>query len=259
VTTDPVPRGVVVAGMHRSGTSLVTGALHAAGWATAGELLPPGPANPRGYFEDLEILRIHERLLAAHGLLAWDEPGRVRGLRGQRLGIPRPIAADVDLIVARYRQGSPWVWKNPRATLFLHAWARLLPEATFVLPVRRPEEVVASLLRRGDPLGLRRRDTVRLAMRALSLWHSYNLAILDFLSTHEQRAVVTRTPQDLAAVAAAAPDAVDCSLLHRAPARLRVAVPRASQSLYRTLDQHAQPARLAHLLAGPRHRDATTP
>lgn len=251
------PPGLVVAGMHRSGTSLVTGALHAAGWTVAGQLLPPSFANPRGYYEDLDLLRLHEHMLSAHGLPAWDDPARMRGLHGRRLAIPQEYVEEAEGLADRYRRGAPWVWKNPRATLFLHAWAQLLPEATFVLAIRRPEDVVFSLLRRGDPLGMTRSDPARRLLRAASLWRSYNLAALDFLRSPGVRAVVVRVPEDLPVVAAAAPDAIDHRLLRRAPPPIRLAVTVRIERLYRTLADQARPDQLTALLQGPGHPPTT--
>ena len=43
---------IVVAGMHRSGTSLVAGYLQSLGVDMGARLLAADHANPRGYFED---------------------------------------------------------------------------------------------------------------------------------------------------------------------------------------------------------------
>ena len=56
---------VVVAGMHRSGTSLVAGLLRSADVALGDRLLAADPANPRGYFEDEEIFRFHAGLTSS--------------------------------------------------------------------------------------------------------------------------------------------------------------------------------------------------
>lgn len=50
------PRAIVVAGMHRSGTSLVASLCADAGVDMGARLLGPGPGNPRGHYEDLDVL-----------------------------------------------------------------------------------------------------------------------------------------------------------------------------------------------------------
>ena len=54
---------IAVIGMHRSGTSAVAGALARVGFDMGSNLMPPSPANPRGYYESVEVVRTHDRLL----------------------------------------------------------------------------------------------------------------------------------------------------------------------------------------------------
>ena len=59
---------VVVAGMHRSGTSLVARILAEAGMELPGDLLPPHPVdNPEGYFESRGVLDINNAFLKSQG------------------------------------------------------------------------------------------------------------------------------------------------------------------------------------------------
>ena len=55
--------GIIVVGMHRSGTSLVSCLLHEFGFAFGGPHLEPQPDNPRGFWEHREIVRIHDDFL----------------------------------------------------------------------------------------------------------------------------------------------------------------------------------------------------
>ena len=61
---DPAPGSVIVAGMHRSGTSLTAGLLARLGIDMGRDLVPADRANPRGYFEDVELVRFHQRMFA---------------------------------------------------------------------------------------------------------------------------------------------------------------------------------------------------
>ena len=47
---------LIVAGFHRSGTSLVCQLLHRAGLFLGYDLLGPAFSNPHGHFEDTEVL-----------------------------------------------------------------------------------------------------------------------------------------------------------------------------------------------------------
>ena len=54
----------IVAGMHRSGTSLIALALVSAGMEMGKRLLSGDVRNPPGYFEDLDFLDLDRRMLA---------------------------------------------------------------------------------------------------------------------------------------------------------------------------------------------------
>src|SRR5712671_3764877 len=65
---------VIVAGMHRSGTSAVSRVVNLLGADIASDLMPAIPGNnDRGFWESLQVMGVHDRLLGALGL-AWDDP-----------------------------------------------------------------------------------------------------------------------------------------------------------------------------------------
>ena len=191
--------GVIVAGMHRSSTSLVAAAFADCGYRLAPDLLPPAPDNPKGYFEDERMHVLHRRLLEAYDT-AWDLSPRLRELRRDELRIPDHLHDATRKLVDYYRSSGPWVWKNPRATLFLEEWARWFPEAIFVICVRSPAAVVDSMLRRDDRMRISTRRSfyrLRRRFRGLSIWRSYNLMAFRFVRHHPDRAVVVRIPRDV--------------------------------------------------------------
>jgi hypothetical protein len=55
---------VFILGMHRSGTSALTGMLVQAGFTAPSDLMPATVANPKGYWESLGIMGINEAFLA---------------------------------------------------------------------------------------------------------------------------------------------------------------------------------------------------
>lgn len=134
---------LIVTGMHRSGTSLITHWLHACGLQLGDRLLNGGKGNVEGHFEDLEFLNLHEEILAS-------QTGDSDGLRGHfdvhpTLGDKARMAAIVSVKNARYPQ---WGWKEPRTCLFLDAYAEQLPNAKYLVVLRDYKEVVQSLLKR---------------------------------------------------------------------------------------------------------------
>ena len=55
---------VFILGMHRSGTSALTGMLAKAGFAVPSDLMPATNANPKGYWESVGIMQLNEDFLA---------------------------------------------------------------------------------------------------------------------------------------------------------------------------------------------------
>ena len=63
---------ILVPGMHRSGTSAVTGVLAKLGAAPPRKMLQASSFNERGYFESPSLMKFHDELLASAGL-RWDD------------------------------------------------------------------------------------------------------------------------------------------------------------------------------------------
>lgn len=179
--------GVVVAGMHRSGTSLMARTLAAGGWHP-GEQLLTGPGEE--YFEDASFVALNRRWLAAtvppgEGHLDWGvSSGGVVDLAAldDRVCNDQLAAAAA---FARRRSGeqSRWVAKDPRASLFLPVWAEAT-EVRFVIVYRNPWDVVDSAVRLGAEVFCR---SPRLARDA---WLDYNARLATFASAYRDRCVV---------------------------------------------------------------------
>lgn len=144
-------RAVFVLGMHRSGTSAVTRVLNLLGVELGTCLMAASPDNERGYWEHTEIVQVHDDLLVELGS-GWDD---VRPLPAGWLETPAAAAATAKLraIVERDFAAAPlWGLKDPRLCRLLPLWLpllramRLTPQ--FVLVLRHPREVAASLARR---------------------------------------------------------------------------------------------------------------
>jgi len=178
---------LVMAGMHRSGTSLTSSLCQSGGLFIGKSLNPPDKASPLGHFEDLDFLWFHERTLVSDGRspTGFDINGSLPKVTDQAAAEARGLVAE------RRGLGVPWGWKDPRTVLFLDFWAQELPEAKFLLVFRKPWEVADSLFRRGD-------TEVRLGnepLRALKLWHQYNAQVLRFAQAHPSRVLVREFTQ----------------------------------------------------------------
>jgi GT2 family glycosyltransferase len=179
---------VVIAGMHRSGTSLVASYLALLGVHMGDRLLPADSRNPRGYFEDADFVELHGRILrdctaageAGHQDWGWTQSGRL-----DRAPLAR-YAGEARSLVAR-RAGTPgvWGWKDPRTTLLLDFWDEILQaRALYILPYRFPWEVADSMQRLGADVFLRNPEW------AYPIWTFYNRHLLDFHRRHPDRSVL---------------------------------------------------------------------
>lgn len=164
--------GVLVLGMHRSGTSALAGALAAVGFDPGARVLGGSAGNEEGHWEDQFAVDLHESLLGRFGT-RWDLPfGLPPDWRGSLAA--KEALARIRAYLRDDRARHPlWVMKDPRACLFAPLWtealaAEGLPFAV-VLAARHPLAVAQSLHRRdGMP-----------ETRAMALWLDHTLAALD--------------------------------------------------------------------------------
>ncbi len=171
---------LIITGFHRSGTSLTAQYLHRAGLNLGDNLLGANPSNPDGHFEDRDIVALHQEMLQAAGR-DWHTPGK--GL-SESAGAYSTHAQN---ILARFQPDRPFGFKDPRSSLFLPWWHAQLKRPCAVIVFRHYAECFRSL---------RYRQSQNLAYdparhqhelffwqqpdRALELWLSYNLAIIDY-------------------------------------------------------------------------------
>ncbi len=134
---------LIIAGMHRSGTSLISNWLNRCGLQIGETLMGAAPSNQEGHFEDLEFLKLHEEILTDNHLPH-------TGLIDEH-HIPVSIYHKEKLksvISVKNRLHSQWGWKDPRTCLFLDTYKELLPDAKYLVITRDYHAVVSSLLQR---------------------------------------------------------------------------------------------------------------
>ncbi len=170
---DGQPDGVVVLGMHRSGTSAVAGFLAKAGFyaGTEADLLPAAEDNPKGFFERADVNALNDGLLAELGG-AWDKPP-ARHVIEEEAPAWRPKVEEVLAGLSAEAGPRPLVLKDPRISLALPAWLPFL-EGRFALVLvdRNPMDIALSVRRRdGRPIYV-----------ALALWQLYCTELLDGLT-----------------------------------------------------------------------------
>lgn len=148
-------RVIAILGMHRSGTSLLTGTLQEAG-LVLGDVVTEAPHNLKGNRESLPIRSLHDDLLKRSGG-AWDNP-------------PDSVVWDPihnalrDSIIEKFSLEKCWGFKDPRSLFCLDGWLAALPNLEFVGIIRHPEEVARSL-------NTRNQFTID---EGINLWFKYN-------------------------------------------------------------------------------------
>ena len=154
-TTDnetPGRRGILVLGMHRSGTSALTRIINLLGADLSKDITPPhGERNEAGYWEPRELVLIHEELLAL-GDSRWDDP---REFPTRTFELPQARALRsriIDIIEADFASSRLFVLKDPRICRFVPFWLSIFQELSIepliVLAVRHPLEIADSLQKR---------------------------------------------------------------------------------------------------------------
>jgi len=174
---------VLVAGMHRSGTSAVTSLLVGdRGWVgEPNDLLPPSRGNDIGFFERRDLVELHDSWLERLGG-SWSEPPSHRALTQFRPEVAREASTYLEQLASQTPEGLTPALKDPRLCLFLDTWLAAAPDAVVIIPVRHPYEVAESLWRR---------DSVRHA-RTYALWEKHVLEVQEAVQ-HRPSVVVNFT------------------------------------------------------------------
>jgi glycosyltransferase involved in cell wall biosynthesis len=153
------PALILLAGMHRSGTSLLASLLPCLAIPIPGELIRADVHNPEGYYERADITDLQERLQVDLGRW-WPSASGDLPYGDDWLGLPSSVrtAQRIErcLRSEQQRQSGPWAIKDPRTSLLLPLWQQLSSRVglplRLVISVRDPAEVMVSLHHRDGPI-----------------------------------------------------------------------------------------------------------
>ena len=178
-------QAVVVLGMHRSGTSAFGGAIARLGVDFGERLARPAKDNQKGFWEHLEIVELHDKLLASLGS-SWDSDAPLPADWVSRDRSRETQAALAGIVERDFADQPLFGFKDPRISRLLPLWftifEQLKIEPCFVLMVRHPWEVAESLLRRNGIV----------PSKALLLWLRYTLEA-ERATRGRSRAIVSYT------------------------------------------------------------------
>ena len=150
---------IAILGMHRSGTSMLTGSLEEAG-LYLGEVNQRAKNNKKGNKESLYLMDFLESILVKNGG-AWHNPlVDIKWSADDREELKKYIQSFSDKEV--------WGFKDPRTIFFLDEWKAHIPHLKMVGIYRHPMSVA---------LSLQKRNNFKI-QRGLNLWKIYNRRLL---------------------------------------------------------------------------------
>lgn len=165
-------RALVVLGPGRCGTSTLARGLIALGVAFGDRLKPAMRKNPRGFFEDLDLLDINYRAHACLGLRTnGSSVGWIPDQAWQATDLS-PLRKEAAQLIRRRFGGYPvWGFKVGGVMRILPFWQQVLTElnqdVSYVLAIRHPASVARSRQKLDPRRGLQEKSDLEFAAQIL--------------------------------------------------------------------------------------------
>jgi len=170
---------VCILGMHRSGTSFLTGTLQQQFGLELGKCHTWNPHNRKGNRENQDIVDLNDQVLSSNGG-SWDSPPRKTHWSSEQLDAAASI-------IKSHAQQKTWGFKDPRSLITLTGWKRIKPDMEFIGIFRHPLSVAASLHKRG---GTPTED-------GFNLWYKYNKILLQAKKEHDFPLICFDLPENV--------------------------------------------------------------
>ncbi|MFL9914526.1 hypothetical protein PQR75_03745 [Paraburkholderia fungorum] len=142
---------IVVLGMHRSGTSVITRAMETMGAEFGGKLNPPAAEiNEKGFFEDLDILAINVEVMKA-AKAEWHSLELVDLSRIEKSDLTALRTRAIEILREKC-QSKIFALKDPRISRLLPFWQPVFDairiRVAYIVAIRNPISVSRSLEKR---------------------------------------------------------------------------------------------------------------
>lgn len=196
ISLEPITvKPLLVAGMHRSGTSLLAGCLSRLNVFMGDQLLAADADNPDGYNEDITILKQQrewfQNTLSAseNGWPDWGwTPGRSISCLGHAMWDTQAQLL-IKNLVNRFKSIGEnkylaWGWKDPRSTLIIPFWNKHLAELILVGIYRAPWDACDALMRVKYPLFRNN------PLYSLPIWNLYNNRLIEFQEAEPSNCII---------------------------------------------------------------------
>lgn len=144
---------IVVLGMHRGGTSAITRGLKTLGASLGDKLLDPHEHNPKGFWEDKDILDLDIEMLQVIGQ-DWDHIAAVEPCHVEILHKKGYFLRAAELLRTKTAGMSLFAFKDPRIAKLMPFWKEVFThcqvKTNYLIIIRHPLSVVNSLSKRNN-------------------------------------------------------------------------------------------------------------
>jgi hypothetical protein len=174
---------ICITGMHRSGTSLTASWLERCGLKIHdGSVWGSGPGNPKGHFEDKDFVALHNSAIksensASKGWILFPQ-------KSMYFKSADHLSQASKLVEIRSAKYKIWGWKDPRTSLYLENWKKILPSLKVIMLWRPCAEVLHSLIRRSKQTKI---PLMKIGLiKSLRLWETYNMLLIEYKKKYPQ-------------------------------------------------------------------------
>jgi hypothetical protein len=140
---------IFILGMGRSGTSALARILSLRGCILPAALKEANEANPRGFWEPVDALKLNDEFLFSHEATYFDPTLRLQGELTFTAAETERFIAQISDFFHQCPRGAPLVVKDPRITALFEFWLQAARRAGYgvkvIVAIRNPAEVAASL------------------------------------------------------------------------------------------------------------------
>jgi hypothetical protein len=169
---------LIITGMHRSGLSLTASILKTCGVNFQQFEEPESSQNQE--IEKLDFSSLQAEILRNQGIdsQVWTST--------KEPDINDTWVQKAQELAQKYSDAEIWGWNDPNTALLLEFWAKILPEAKFLLIYRAPWEVVDSLYRSSEEIPFEKQPSL-----VFQSWINYNQKILQFYNKYQHRCLLS--------------------------------------------------------------------
>lgn len=165
--------GVIILGMHRSGTSVLGGLVNKLGLKTGGPLIQAAEDNAKGFFERIDVVLQNDYIMQrqqvhySHNTYKYDALKGLQEILTQGLTSQFFKEGSRGLTFLNNKENYPWMLKDPRLCITFRTWLPLLKFIPAILfTYRHPLDVA---------LSMHKREFERFEVnKGLRLWYIYN-------------------------------------------------------------------------------------